>query len=329
MNAALELVIEASSYKDRQKLLEMTEYEQTNITTNVVTKLYDSLLNKSYARFDEIEKTKGDIESYIGYQDTTDTLSAIEKLITDTKGVNVPPELQTIRQAINNIIRYKPDFVTSFKLERKLGKLIYTTVVASIIESTTLLLASSIEFVKNPTMGEVIIAKKMSHNGYLPIENLNKFNMSAGNGELSMVMKTMNTTDKNKLLGGIAVPFIAIGATIAVVLIIREMIYYFYNMRQNASDFLILQKKYLEYNENEINLNKELDSEKKKQIKAKQKILIQELDRLSDMIKIKYKSTEIATVTALKKEKETYSLNSIQKDINKKNVGELDGIRLL
>jgi hypothetical protein len=329
MNGALELVIEASSYKEKRMLLEMTEYEQTNITTGVVTKLYDSLLNKSYARFDEIEKTKGDIESYIGYQDTVDTLNAIEKLINDTKGVNVPPELQTIRQAINNIIRYKSDFVTSFKLERKLGKLIYTTVVASIIESTTLLLASSIEFVKNPIMGEVIIAKKLSTTGYLPIENLNKFNMSAGNGELSTVMRTVNTTDKDKLLGGIAVPFIAIGATIALIIIMREMVYYFYNMRQNVSDFLQLQKKFLEYNENEINLNKELDAEKKKQIKAKQKVLIQELDKLSDMVKIKYKSTEIATVTALKKEKESYSLNSIQKDINKKNVGELDGIRLL
>lgn len=329
MNAALELVLECSDYKARRILTEMDEHEQNQVTNNVISKLYDSLLNKSYGKFDEITKSKGDITQYEGYNDTIATLDAMEKMITNTKGVNVPNEMKIIRQAIANVIRYKPEFVTSYKLERQMGQLIYVTVVASIIESTTLLLASSIEFVKNPAMGEVIIAKKMSNQGYLPIENLNKFNMSAGNGELIQVLKTVNTTDKDKLVGGIAIPFIAVGAVIATIVLLREMVYHFYNLRQGLSDYLLLQKKFLEYNAYEIDLNKELDAEKKKEIKANQKKVIQEIDKLADVIKIKYKSNEIATISALKKEKEVYSLNSVQKDINRNNMNEVQGLRLL
>lgn len=319
----------ASNFRERQFIREMSEYEKKNMSTNLVSKLYDSLLNKAHAKFDSIDDSKGDITKYIGYKTMMETMDALKKFILSSRGVTLPKEWETIYTAINNIERQKTEFTVSYKLNRQLGKLLYCTMVAAAVESITLLLVSSIEFVKNPTMGQVVIATKMTETGYFPIQKLEEFNMSIGNGEFSKVMKTINTTDKNQIVGeAVMIPFAIVGGIVALVVILRELVFYFYYGRMKLADFLDYQKTFLEYNVSALEADRTLDNSKKGNIIKKQKKIIEKLDKWADKIRVNHKMSAIEAKDALAKEKKEYSLDTLSNDPKTSKI-EFAGLKLL
>ena len=331
LNDPLSIIFEASSYKERQMLMELSDYEKENAGNSAITKLYNSLLNKTLSNYDSIDASKGDISKLEGYNTLNEVIISMKKVIQTSK-VMIPRELEIIEQAIANVERLTKDFTTSYKLEREFGIIAYRHIVADIFAGLSLVLSSTIEFVKNPTMGEVVIVTKMKETGYLPITQLESFNRIVSTGDFYKVMKIVNKSSMVQKEGiavasTIAIPFIAIGAFIAVITLLREIAFFFYYGRMQLSQYLEHQAAFIDYNIIAVEASKEIDPSKKKDILKKQKAASAKLMKLSDKIRVDHKMTAIQVKDQMKKEEESYSFSSIKDDI-KTNIGN-GGFKIL
>lgn len=331
MNDPLSIILEASSYKERQMLMELSDYEKENAGNSAITKLYNSLLNKSLSKFESIDASKGDITKFEGYKTMNEVIDSMEKVIKTSKAM-LPRELEIVKQSISNVERLTKDFVASYKLEKEFGIIAYRHIVADILAGLSLVLSSTIEFVKNPTMGEVVIVTKMKETGYLPILQLESFNRLVSTGDFYKVMKVINKSnmvqkEEAVLASAIAVPFIIIGSFIAVISLLREIVFYFYFGRMKLSQYLEQQAAFVDYNIIAVEASKEINPAKKKDILKKQKAASDKLMKLSDKIKVDNKMTAVQVKDQMKKEEESYSFSAIKDEI-KTSIGN-GGFKIL
>lgn len=308
---AIYMVFEGTSVKDRKKVSQMSDFEKAGLLGSSVQQLYDSLLDKSRSKLDEIDTCKGDITKFHGYDNMVACLDSVSDMIKNTRGVNDLKELNIVKQAINNIVRQTEAFTTSYKLERDFGQVIFRMLVAACVESTSIIIASVIEFLKDSQSQTIAIVRNPDTKDYLPIMQLEKFNTTISTGEFTKVMNAVNSTNKEKLVGGVvAIPFVIVGAVVGIVILLRELAFYYYYSRMKVSQFCDHQKDFLEYNIAALESDRTIDAAKKKEIIRKQKDVIKKLEKASDKIKVNHKMTAVQARDQIRKEKETYTLDT-------------------
>lgn len=309
-NMVFESVVDKINYT---KLLEAESNNPTPATSELLEKLYDSLLKKSNIDYDTIPNSKGDVEKYHGYDTMREALRNINDLSQKQLGKNID-EADVINMALDNIVALKQLYTRGFSLDKDFVILQYNSLVAACVTATSAVLRGYVDYLRSPDGDITIIPSKSVLDGNLLISNLRLFNKSVVSGEYHNTLNTIINTKVKESYNPLKeefwiLPIAIVGGTILLISVLRALVFYFYYARTRLSEELALQSKFLELNTANVS-NKNLPASEKKKIIERQKAMSKTLASLSDKLRVNEKKAQETAVKELKKDDAKWTLDT-------------------
>lgn len=300
----------------RRNLLSLNEAEQGALIKSITSKIYDKIVSKvDDIDYGEIPKTNGDITKLSKYSDLVECLNLIRSLVVEMKQDATP--IDTVSEAISNIILLKETFERAFKNDTELPIIMYNNLVLAVVASISLMISTSVEFVKSPNSNSFdIILNKMAYNkskNYMLFGTLKKFNKSCKKGDFAKAMdyaikeRVNHSTNEAAALGAVGGFFathgvaIAVGTVLSILAVflipgvLKELVFIFYHMRVRVSDFFNIQADLLEMNAYKLKNSETNDQTTKEKIANKQMKLVANLRKIANFFAIKFKKAEVDT----------------------------------
>lgn len=361
----------------RQRLISVNEAERDSVLNSLSLRFYNDIMNKvDDIDFGTIPDSKGDITKIENYVEMMGCINTLRGILTEYK--QPLTQIEEIETAVNNMIDNRTVFERAFKIKADLPVVIYCTMVFAIVSSISLLITSSIEFIKNPVHENFTI--EFNRAGYYKTQNsmlysnIVKFNKSVKKGEFTATMDELvksvakkqvsesvdfDFLDEGKITNGLksvasafktgagfgtaqgikdisvtrgvsagynaaksAVSgfgvkewiFTSIIALIGLLIIIRELVFIFFNSRVKISDYFEAQADIMQMNayiyQNNETANK--TPEQKAKTIQKQLKLADRFRSISNFFAIKNKEGEVKTQKQIASE-------------SKSTVGDLSG----
>lgn len=314
-NYCIDLLIEnATTYTEKSKIYSLTEAEQAIVNDKMVGNLYQSALKRKNIDFGDIPNSKGDIQKFGGYQNMVATVDMLREL-SKKFGIQIP-ELNIVDDAINNIRIQKRTFERGYSLGIDFIKMYYQALVLACVDATTLLLASYVEFTRTVNNIDFQIKSGKGISGNICINSLNEFNKSVKDGSFIKFADGLMSKKQENFLGTAAaasvgvktVAAIAIGASIVPTL--RLLIFYFYDTKMTLSEKLAYQKELLEMNAFRLNAS-DMDAQKRNKILDKQKRYMDNLEKVSDKIRVSDQLATKSSTNSIKQDNKQWNINNV------------------
>ena len=184
----------------RKFIVSLTEdAQQDQLLTALSSALYDKIVSKvDEIDFGSIPLSRGDITKVEGFVSTEKCLDIIRNLVIEYK--QNPTIVDVVISAVNNIKERKALFIKAYALNSELPMLIYNTTVLAIERSVSLLIATCIDYVKDPTSNNIETSlNKAAYNKTMDdllFKQLINFNNMCHNGQFD---KTMEAVMKNNV----------------------------------------------------------------------------------------------------------------------------------
>lgn len=323
---AISILCESDSlspnWKEREQIREILEDANSPVTRKYHEKLFQSVIEKKHINFGSIEKSKGDIKEYEGYQNMLEILDILSKLAIAERYDSVLGYIQIVQKAIKNLEDLRTAYMEGFSTKTDYVILEYNTYVYTTVEATTTLLYEFVEYVKRPDMVtmEIQLKNNKSRANLFYFEQLKKFNnvIDKMGIEYRKLLENLckkgreNFIGVDEIIGITAISVVAM----AIVPITRELIYQFYRLRGNLSASLEMQAKFLEMNKACLEAQTEMDPKKKKEIIDNQKKLSNFLRRISEKIKVKTSKSIKDTKVELNKQNKMLSIDRLQDEVS-------------
>lgn len=323
---AISILCESDSlspnWKERERIREILEDANSPVTRKYHEKLFQSVIEKKHINFGSIEKSKGDIKEYEGYQNMIEILDILSKLAIAERYDSVLGYIQIVQKAIKNLEDLRTAYMEGFSTKTDYVILEYNTYVYTTVEATTTLLYEFVEYVKRPDMVtmEIQLKNNKSRANLFYFEQLKKFNnvIDKMGIEYRKLLENLckkgreNFIGVDEIIGITAISVVAM----AIVPITRELIYQFYRLRGNLSASLEMQAKFLEMNKACLEAQTEMDPKKKKEIIDNQKKLSNFLRRISEKIKVKTSKSIKDTKVELNKQNKMLSIDRLQDEVS-------------
>lgn len=287
------MISESTSYIQNKNFRKLSEEDKIAISNDLVTKMFNDIMQKSSGLdYDIVEKSEGDFTKISG-NDTLNTINLLIQLKSQMKQTDLSI-IDELKMAYDNIVNLKGNFQTGFKLEKDIVKILYVNIATALITSTSFVLASSLDFIKDPYgtydfhFKENLKASR--YNTYAYIDTIKKFNKMVTSGEMAKFFTYALGKDSFHpvpiFAGGLAV-IAVVGISSLIIPTIRELVYLFMNKRIKVAEYLRLQKTLLEINAEKISVNKSKSSSVKKQTE-----MAKTFGELADKIDVDFKQTE-------------------------------------
>lgn len=302
----------------------MDESVQLSAAEKVLDKVFSMTIGKyNKINFGDIEKTRGDITKLKFYKNLDECIKTLDEINNVTHKLT---GLSTIKLAIDNMIKLKPNFEKSFRVQNNCGIMLYNIITYSIMESTSYLIATSINFLSND---EIIISDV--NGSVVLIDSLDRFNKLAADGTVyrfisevekevlnegigatiaSFLGKTVGNSIKNLnnpstgtpglTKGGvvIAVSVTIIAIMIAIVPLIRQIVYFIYNTKHKISESAELQAAMLE-----MNIKLLVEKGESPKVIAKQQKWVERFRKLADKFSLDVEKGERDSKNEIKNDK--------------------------
>lgn len=197
----MQIVSEAYDLSDpyiKKKVIFCNEAKRQENIENIVGRLYTHIKNDvTGIDFGTIPRSKGIITKIDNYNGLIDCINSIHDLV---KSYNQPTKsVDELTTAINNIKNRERVFTKAFTLNIEFPIMLYNMTVTAIVSATSLLMSSSVEFIKNghdsftTSLDKVGYVKSKDH---LMIEYVSQFNRNCANGTID---KLVNSCIKNNI----------------------------------------------------------------------------------------------------------------------------------
>ena len=328
----LKIVYEYCDLSDpdfKKRLIYVNEAEQNKVLMSLTAKLYANIVDMANEiDYGDIPETKGDITKLKNYGMMVDTVATLRDIVKEFK--QDPKAVNVISEAIANVETRKDEFTKAFRLGYEIPKLIYCTTVLAINDSIAYMIASCIEFIKTPKTEsfdmvlDVMRYKKAKD--YLIFSNLDKLNREFKNGNIDKIMKAISKgavdramteasvdsinlanpkVGKKLSLAGTILLGVALAA-VAIILftilgIFQDIVFFFYNTKNNYSQYLEMQAMVMEANANNLDVNHpEWDDAKKKEVYDRQMKLVDKWRNRAEKWRVTAKKAEVDTERELK-----------------------------
>ena len=289
----------------RNVLLTVNEADQNVVMTNLSQKLYSHIINKvDDIDFGTIPESKGDITKIQNYDQLMDCITVMSEVLARYNQPTTP--IEVVQLAVQNVIDRTDKFVMGYKLNIEMPIVIYNTIVLSIVSSVSYLIASCLEYVKQPEdMGFEISLDKaatIKSADALLFKDLTKFNNTCASGEFDKAMDFMLSAKAKNFTGGIMLGFsasavaIALAAVLLIIPAIRELVFLFYYTRESISTYFELQANLLTMNAYNVQNNLARDAKERKKIATNQKKIAEAFNKISNKVKVNYKVAEVKAV---------------------------------
>lgn len=300
-NKAVMEYFDMTDKKTRSKLLSMNEAGQNSILMNLTSKLYDKIVEKvDEIDYGEIPNSKGDITKLSKYESMKETIAIMHDILREYKQDSSPVDELSV--ALSNIESRKDLFGRAFRYNVELPIVMYNNVVLGIITGISYMIATCIEFVKDPgtnnfriSLDKLSYAKTKEHMIY---STLKTFNRSCEKGDFDKAMEAIIKANiKNftgaAIVGGIAIG--VIGSILVLIPVLRELIFLFYYNRMKVSDFFDIQADLLQMNAYSIEANSTLSKDEQQKVMAKQLKYVDAFRKISNKFAIDMKKAEVSS----------------------------------
>lgn len=304
----------------RYSLLNINEADQNKVLESLTSKLYKSIMDKvDHIDFGSISNSKGDITQIENYDNIIECIKVIKDILIEYRQDLEP--IDTILFAIDNIKSRTDIWRRAFSLRLDLPVLIYNTIVLSIVSSVSLLIATSIEFIKDATDSPYSVkfdkvAYVRNKDGLL-FDNLRKFNSSCKSGEMDRCLDHIFKSGARQLAGMDVLTIVSIVGVVGIVTnivpIIRELVFFFYNTKQSISDYFDIQADLLQMNSEYVkhNPNIKLSGPEKTEVVTKQNKIVAVFRNLANKLAIDNKYTEAKTQKDVSNSKKKYKIEDV------------------
>ena len=309
------IVMEASSEEDKKYMKSMSKDDINQINGTLLQNLYKSVIDRKNIDFGDIPDSAGDIEKMKYYANTVECLDTLEKLY---RQHNIEePTLVTIRTAISNMKKYRPQFQDGFRRKHDFIMLTYNSLAMSIIDATSFLIASFMDYVVSPNNAYAVGKNANNSRGRVVTSSLEKFNSMSNNNQFGDALEYMLMEQRKNFAGEtVVVTGAIIMILLSIVPIIRELIFFYYHSRVRLSDYLNMQADFLEMNKLAVQASEKSPTERKAIIK-KQNDVIKKLRRKADKLQINDVDTNDVVKKEQKNEDSLWSLGNIEKQLSK------------
>ena len=309
------IVMEASSEEDKKYMKSMSKDDINQINGTLLQNLYKSVIDRKNIDFGDIPDSAGDIEKMKYYANTVECLNTLEELY---RQHNIEePTLVTIRTAISNMKKYRPQFQDGFRRKHDFIMLTYNSLAMSIIDATSFLIASFMDYVVSPNNAYAVGKNANNSRGRVVTSSLEKFNSMSNNNQFGDALEYMLMEQRKNFAGEtVVVTGAIIMILLSIVPIIRELIFFYYHSRVRLSDYLNMQADFLEMNKLAVQASEKSPTERKAIIK-KQDDVIKKLRRKADKLQINDVDTNDVVKKEQKNEDSLWSLGNIEKQLSK------------
>lgn len=325
-----------SDRKSMKTLLSLNEADQNQAMVALASKLYEKIVAKvDDIDFGTIPASKGDITKIGNYLEMKDCLNTIDEILVhykqDTSLVN------TVDKAIENIKSSKATWEKAFAIDCEFPITFYNTIVLSIVSSVSLLISSSIDFIKEP--GRESFQISFDKAGYsktkdkLLFQNLEKFNKSYAKGDIEKLMSSIvkansslkeSCFDDEPVNESVALTVLAgvvgAGALVAVLItivipILHELVSALYSARQDVADYFEIQAKIVQFNAEQLKYDYTKSEKEIKKIYSKQVKIAEVFRKISSTFAVKMSKAESDARKLVEKEKmEKYKAEDLGND---------------
>lgn len=173
-------------------LSEATADNQTQILTALTSKLYDLIVAKAdKIDYSTISKSKGDITKVQNYDQLVECIDLIRKIVVEYKQPTTSVDI--VYNAMGNVKSRTDLFRKSFGVNSPIPVMTYNNVVLAIVNSTSFMIATCIEYVKTPkndsfdmALDKVAYSQTMNHSLF---KSLALFNEACKSNEFDNTMK--------------------------------------------------------------------------------------------------------------------------------------------
>lgn len=239
----------------RKTLLAIDEADQNKTLDSLTSQLYQQIMDKvSDIDFHGVIETKGDITKLQNYEQMLECIDIIKGILAQyNQDTKIPDEILT---AISNVRERKDMFEKGFSLDMDLPITLYNSIVTAIVYSVSLIIQSSIEYIKDAGSDtyQIKFDKVKYHKSInsLMFDNIKAFNRACASGELDRSMDYVIKASSRQLLGiddMTAVSIIGIaGIALTIIPIIRELTFFFFHAKQSISDYFDIQADLIQMN---------------------------------------------------------------------------------
>lgn len=310
--------------KSIRTLLSLNEADQNQAMVALAAKLYEKIVAKvDDIDFGTIPASKGDITKIGNFMEMRDCMDTIRNILVHYKQDTC--QLDTIDKAIENIKSSKKIWEKAFVVDCEMAVVFYNTMVLSIVSAVSLLISSSIDFIKEPDNDSFRVSfDRVGYNktkDKLLFESLEKFNKSYSKGEIEKVMKSVvdstATVKESSLFEESAgftllmlLPYLkgAVFVTWLLVVIIPIMhilTNILYCAKQSVADYFELQAKVVQFNAENLKYDYTKSEAEIKKIYDKQISITDKFKKISSAFAVKMSKAETEAKKKINEEKNT------------------------
>ena len=311
--------------KSMRTLLSLNEADQNQAMIALAAKLYEKIVAKvDDIDFGTIPASKGDITKIGNFMEMRDCMDTIRNILIHYKQDTV--HLDTIDKAIENVKDSKKIWEKAFVTECELAITFYNTITLSIVSAVSLLISSSIDFIKEP--GNESFQISFDKVGYtktkdkILFQSLENFNKAYAKGDIDKVMKTIvdsSASYKESAVGEstlvltlatlLGVPFIKASFVtviiVSIIPILHTLTSILYCAKQSVSEYFELQAKIVQFNAENLKYDYTKSESEIKKIYDKQIKIADSFKKISSTLAVKMSKAESEAKKKIKEEKDT------------------------
>ncbi len=174
-----------------RKMILAEDGNDTQLLTALTNALYDKIVtNVDKIDFGSIPRSRGDITKVEGFENTVECINIIRKIVVEYKQDTVI--VDNVLGAIENIKTRKAQFIKGYATNTEFPMVLYNLVVLAIEQTVSFLIATTIQFIKDPETGSFAAAlDKIAYNNTrdnLLYEQLEKFNAGCADGQIDTAL---------------------------------------------------------------------------------------------------------------------------------------------
>ena len=298
----------------------MNEAEQNSLLLSLTNKLYKMIVDKiDSIDYGEIPNTKGDITKLSKYDELRECHKVLRGIFQQFREKDEP--INVLEDAVDNIVNMKDIFVGAFMAKAEFPKSVYNTMTLAVINATSFMIATCIEYIKSPkkegleiVLNKTGVAKAKEHLVYISLKD---FNEACRKGEVENALRPFV---QNKAKGfvmtaalGIKATLIIGGVVIAILPILKDLVYFYYASKARVSQYFDLQAKLLEMNANELRDNNDIKTEgDKASVIRRQLAIAKTFHDIANYLTVDAKGSEVTATKEIKKDKQTYKIDDVE-----------------
>ena len=313
--------MDLSDMKTLDTVCSVNEADRAAVLTSLTSKLYDNIVDKvDDIDFGSIATSKGDITKVENYEKLLECIELMRSIVKEYHQDTAP--IDVVSDAVGNVRDRTRLWVKCYAMNLELPIITYQTIVLAIVASISLLITTSIEYIKNPddetfkiSLDRVAYTKTKNN---LLYNDLKKFNEACKAGQIDAMIDNVISTNSKQFAGTIIDAFAA-GTAILLILkmivpMLRELVFFFFHAGQSVSDYFAVQADLLEVNANNLQYKTNIPDDQRAKIFDRQTSIANRFRNISNTFAVKLNKAEKNAEKDIATTKKKYKIDDLQSD---------------